>query len=510
MRGKGIANDMSTTDWIFLTFFLIALLALIGIAEIIRRIMHWSTEATRKLVHILVGVLVATTPFVLHSIWPMIILGVAFAGLDYFAIRYNLFKMMHGTKRRTYGTVFYPISFIILTATLWDNNKLILVASMLIMALADATAAIVGENIKKPKVLRIGSEQKSVQGSIAMFLVSFFIVITCCLVAVQIGQLDFSIARILFVSIIVGIVATLAEVLSVKGSDNLSVPLGSAFVLYFMLNESLQAGYTFTLGMVIALAIAIISYRLRFLSSSGSVALILLGTLVFGVGGWTFAGPILAFFILSSVLSKVGKKRKTKLLSVFEKSGTRDAGQVLANGGVAGLMLIFWYFSKDSMFYVAYVASLAAVTADTWATEVGVLAKGNPRSILTFKPVPLGTSGGISFLGTMGALLGSLVLTTSGILFSPHSSPQFFGWKETVVVVLAGLFACMVDSILGATVQAQFRCPSCNKVTEKHVHCDNVDTIFHQGFRWINNDAVNSLCAVSGVLFVWLYWFIRA
>ena len=499
---------MSTTDWMFLVFFLLALFAVIGIAEVIRRIMNWSSGATRKLVHILVGVLVATTPFVLESMWPMIILGIAFTFIDYFAIRKNLLKVMHGSKRRSYGTVFYPISFIILTATLWENQKFILIVSMLIMALADATAAIVGEHAKKPKILKLDLEQKSLQGSIAMFLTTFFILLLSFLAANQLEFFDFSIASILFISSIVGVVATCAEVLSFNGSDNLSVPLASAFTLYYLLNESTQRGCTFTLGLGIALAIAIVSYRLRFLSGSGSVALVLLGTLVFGVGGWMFSGPILIFFILSSILSKVGKKRKTKLLTVFEKSGTRDAAQVLANGGVAGLMLVFWYFGKNDMFYVAYIAALAAVTADTWATEVGVLAKGNPRSILTFKRVPMGTSGGISLIGTIGALLGSLVLTASGVLFSLNSSPYFFTWPLVVLVLASGLMASMVDSMLGATVQAQFRCPACNKVTEKHIHCDNTVTKFHSGFRWINNDVVNGLCAVSGVLFVWGYWLI--
>jgi len=497
---------VSQTDWIFLGIFCFSLFLIIGLAELFRRLMHWSSEATRKLVHIVVGVLVATTPFVLQSMWPMLILGVAFAILDYAAIRKKFFLGMHGARRHTYGTVFYPVSFVILTVTLWHNYKLVLVASMLIMALADAAAAIVGEHVKKPLVLRIGSEQKSLQGSIAMFVVSFIIVLICGLYAARTGVLDFSPARLVFMSFIIGLVAMVAEVISAHGSDNLSVPLSVAFAMVFLTTESMQASLGFAMGMGIAIAIAVLSYRLHFLSGSGAVTLVLLGTLVFGVGGWTFAGPILVFFILSSLLSKVGKKRKHKLLSVFEKSGTRDAGQVLANGGVAGLMLVFWYFGGNDLFYVAYVAALAAVTADTWATEIGVLARGNPRSILTLKPVPMGTSGGVSLIGTLGALFGSFVLVAAGYIFSPHASPRAFGWTEAGVVLVAGLLASMVDSFLGATVQAQFKCPSCGKVTEKQRHCDDVRTVFFHGFEWINNDVVNGLCAVSGAVFVWIYW----
>ena len=497
---------MPKMDWIFLALFMLALAGLVGLAEIVRRLMHWSTEATRKIVHILAGVMVATTPFVLQSMWPMIILGIVFTILDYYAVRHNLFHAMHGGQRQTYGTVFYPLSFIILTATLWQHDKLVLVTSMLVMALADAAAAIVGEHVKKPRVLRIGSEQKSVQGSIAMFLVSWLIIAFCLLSARRLGILDYSLLRIFFIALIVSIIAMLAEVLSTAGSDNLSVPLGSAFALYFLLHASIPASLVFAQGMGIAIAIAILSWRLHFLSGSGSVALVLLGTLVFGVGGWTFSAPILIFFILSSLLSKIGKKRKAKLLNVFEKSGTRDAGQVLANGGVAGLMLVFWYFSQNGLFYIAYIASLAAVTADTWATELGVLARGEPRSIITFKKVPMGTSGGVSFIGTLGALIGSAILSLSGILFSTQALPGVMGWPEVVLVLVVGLLASMVDSLLGATIQAQYQCPICSKVTEKHLHCDGAKTRFFRGVKWINNDVVNSLCAFSGVLFILALW----
>lgn len=495
---------MTVNDRTFFVIFTIAIVAILVLSELIRRLLHWSPEATRKLVHMFVGILVATTPFVLDSMWPMVILGLLFAVVDFFAVRYGFFKGMHGTARHTYGTVFYPISFVILTLSLWQHHKLILVTAMLIMAISDASAAIVGEHARRPVVLRFGPEKKSLQGSITMFVVTFLIVTAVLLTAGYLKVLALHPGAILLISGIVGVVAMMSEVISAQGSDNLTVPLSSAFTLYFMLNEAPQQTMLFVIGMGLALAVALISFRLRFLDAGGSVALFLLGTLVFGVGGWMFAVPILTFFILSSVLSKMGKKRKLKLQNIFEKGSRRDVGQVLANGGVAGLMLIFWYFTKSNLFYVLNIAALAAVTADTWATEIGVMARGNPRSILNFKPVPMGASGGISALGTFGALLGSLVIVIVGWLCSPYASPRAFGISEAGVVLFAGLIASMVDSLLGATVQAQFQCPACGKTTEKRSHCSGRSTTFSRGFLWINNDVVNGFCAVSGVLLVWL------
>ncbi len=495
---------MTFSDWTYLLLFTLAILITLAVSELIRRIMNWSPEATRKLVHMFVGVLVATTPFVLHSMWPMVIIGVAFAVLDFWAIRFGFFKGMHGTSRITYGTVFYPISFVILTLTLWENHKLILVCAMLIMAISDAMAAIVGERVKKPIEFSLGPEKKSVQGSIAMFLTTLIIILGSLEIANALQLISLTNFNMIWIAVVVSIVATMAETISAQGSDNLTVPLGAAFTMYYMLNESMYDITIFTVGMALAAVIGFVSFRLRFLDKGGSVALFLLGTLVFGVGRWTFSAPILAFFVFSSVLSKVGKTRKLTLMNVFEKSSQRDAAQVLANGGVAGLMLVLWYYSKNDLFYVFYIASLAAVTADTWATEIGVMAKGQPRSILTFKPVPMGTSGGVSLLGTSGALLGSAVLVAVGFMFSPHSSPRAVGLSEAGIILLAGLFASMVDSLLGATVQAQFQCPICGKVTEKKNHCQNRKTRFAHGWRWVNNDVVNGLCAASGVLMAWV------
>lgn len=495
---------MTANDRTFFVIFAAAIAAILALSELIRRLFHWSPEATRKIVHIFVGMLVAVTPFVLDSMWPMVILGILFTVLDFFAVRHGFFKGMHGTARHTYGTVFYPISFVILTLTLWRSHKLILVTSMMIMAISDAVAAIVGEHARRPRVLRFGPEQKTLQGSIAMFVVTLAIVMIALLTAVHIGVRQLPLERIVLIAAVVAAVAMASEVISAQGSDNLTVPLGSAFALFYMLTESPEHTMRFVVGMGLAAVMAVVSFRLRFLNGGGSVALFLLGTLVFGAGGWVFAVPILAFFLVSSVLSKMGKKRKDKLETVFEKGSRRDVGQVLANGGIAGLMLIFWYFTQNNFFYVLYIAALAAVTADTWATEIGVMARGNPRSILTFKPVAMGASGGVSALGTAGALLGSLLLVVIGWLCSPHASPRAFGVRESIIVLFAGLIASLVDSLLGATVQAQFQCPACGKITEKRVHCSDRRTAFVQGFLWINNDVVNGLCAVAGVLLVLL------
>ncbi len=497
---------MSASDLKYLLLFFLAIVAAIGLAEGARRFLHWSNEATRKFVHIAVGILVASTPFLLQSMWPMVILGTLFSVVNYVAVKRHLLTGMHGLERQTMGTVFYPMSFTILVLLLWQQNKMILFVAMMIMAVADAVAAIVGENVKHPIELDLGLEKKTVQGSLAMLATTFVIVSASLLLFPH--SLSADVYRILWYSYVVAIIATGLELVSVNGSDNLTVPLGSAFALYYLLTASTYDAFYFTLGVALAFLIAVFSYKLRLLTVSGMVGTFLLGVLVFGVGRWSFGVPILVFFFLSSLLSRIGRVRKKKMETIFEKTGCRDLWQVYANGGLPGILVLIWYFYPHSLVYLLFIAALAAVTADTWATELGILSRKNPRSILTFKEVPAGTSGGVTLLGFAGAMTGALILGITGYAFSPHAvSGKFSGWSVLIVVV-AGFFASVADSILGMTVQAQYQCPVCSKTTERKIHCQTTRTQFIRGVRWINNDVVNFAAACSGALLAIFGWYI--
>ncbi len=252
----------------------------------------------------------------------------------------------------------------------------------------------------------------------------------------------------------------------------------------------------FLIGLVLAVILVGLSYRFSFLSVSGSIATFILALIVFGLGGWAWAIPILTFFILSSLLSKVGKSQKKKFKDTFEKSGKRDYGQVIANGGLAGLFTLAWFFTKNELFYSLYIVSLAAVNADTWATELGVLFSSHPRLITNFKKVSPGVSGAISVPGSVAALAGSFVIGLSGYLFTGDRA-----WL--LVVGVTGFVGSIVDSLLGALFQAQYRCVVCEKYTERKMHCHQQANLV-SGFRWLNNDKVNILAALSAV-FLFLF-----
>ncbi len=88
-------------------------------------------------------------------------------------------------------------------------------------------------------------------------------------------------------------------------------------------------------GFLLAVIVAILAYRVHSLNKSGAVAATIVGTIIFGVGGWQWAVLLLTFFITSSALSRLFRKRKEGLSEKFSKGHERDAGQVLGNGGLA-------------------------------------------------------------------------------------------------------------------------------------------------------------------------------
>ncbi|MDE3057606.1 MAG: DUF92 domain-containing protein [Bacteroidota bacterium] len=246
------------------------------------------------------------------------------------------------------------------------------------------------------------------------------------------------------------------------------------------------------LAVFLAAVIALVSLRFHFLKLSGAAATFLLAVIIFGIGGWQWAVPILVFFVSSSLLSKFGKKKKSVFDLLFEKSGTRDAGQVAANGGVAGILILCrLLFPFEPFWYPMYLASLAAVTADTWGTEIGMLAHSSPRSILTLKRVETGTSGGVSLAGIVGGACGALLIALSGSFWFCADAQQI------VIIVISGIVGSLADSFLGATVQAQYRCAVCGKITEKQKHCGE-EAALVRGVRWFNNDIVNWVCAIVG------------
>ena len=257
--------------------------------------------------------------------------------------------------------------------------------------------------------------------------------------------------------------------------------------------------YQLPLGFLLAIFIAFAAYRVHSLNKSGAFAATLTGTIVFGIGGWQWAILLLAFFITSSGLSRAFKKRKQGLDEKFSKGHERDAGQVFGNGGIAtAFAALYFFFPNAAWPWIGFAAALAAVNADTWATELGVLNPNPPRMITNpTKVVEKGTSGGISLIGTLASLAGSALIGILAAILYPATAPL----SIFMIVTLSGLAGSLFDSLLGATVQAMYYCPTDKKETEKHpLHTCGTPTVHIRGWKWFGNDWVNFACGIIGVM----------
>jgi len=244
-------------------------------------------------------------------------------------------------------------------------------------------------------------------------------------------------------------------------------------------------------GLLLSTIIALVAFRKQALTVSGAAGAILVGSVVFGFGGWAWGLVLVAFFAVSSTLSRHRSADKKRIADKFQKGSRRDLSQVLANGGLAAIVSVLYLARPTPALLAAFLGAMATVNADTWGTEIGMLSPVAPRLLTTGRRVPAGTSGGVTWLGTSA------------------SSPLQLSWIIPTALV-SGLLGSLFDSLLGATVQGIYYCAACETETEKQVHGCGLTTNHLRGWRWLNNDVVNFISSVAGAALAVAIWGILA
>ncbi len=482
---------VAVEEWYRCAYAVAAIGGAIGLSEALRVLFGLHPEFSRKTVHILVAVGVLLAPWLFQSGLPLAVLSLLFALVNWIALRRGWLKGIHGTNRVSFGTVAFPLSLLLLTLAFWHQAPRVVALSMAVFSVGDALAAIVGESVPRPHRYQLSRDQKSLEGSATMLLTVWLLTAAGISLYLDVGMpFDLTVAG---VALVIALIATAWESLSARGLDNLAGPVVVGVLLTALVIVGEAASLSqFLLGGACSLIAAILSYSWRLLSPGGSVAMFILACFIFGFGGWVWTIPILTFFLLSSGLSRVGAARKKEVEGVFEKGSLRDQGQVAANGGVAGVLVVVQSLFPDADLTPFFVGSVAAVTADTWGTEVGILTRGRTFAIIGWRSVPAGTNGGVSLMGSLAGITGAFIISAV--------SAALTGDRALLIVgVSAGVIGATVDSVVGSTVQAQFRCVVCGKSTEKEVHCF-VPGRHERGFAWMRNDAVNWVCAATGAL----------
>ena len=249
---------------------------------------------------------------------------------------------------------------------------------------------------------------------------------------------------------------------------------------------------------VLAGGLALIGRELGWLTFAGAIAAAAVGAAVFVGGGLVGAALLGLFFVSGSLLTRLSHRKRGRY-RLDEQSGGRRAAQVLANGSwaaIGGILLLGWECG-----WLILTGSLAAAQADTWATELGAFSRTPPRLLSSGKVVPPGTSGGITLVGTVGGTVGAVVMAalSGGLGLAP---------KIMIASLVGGVLGMMLDSLLGATLQASYSCQPCGRTGETPKHdCGEVATLT-RGWVWLDNDGVNLVATGTGggiALLLW-YW----
>ncbi|KAB2809884.1 diacylglycerol/polyprenol kinase family protein [Phaeocystidibacter luteus] len=207
-----------------------AFLALFGISEYLYRRLSVRPEITRKISHIGTGILVLLFPLVLKSHWDVLILCSSFLVLLLLSFKYEFLKGINNVDRKTFGSVLYPVG-VYITFCVYEELQFLsaFYIPVLILAISDPLAALVGRKTGW-NPYRIFRDGKSVGGTIA-FLISAF----------AIAALSFSLEGMwkeldspLILCAAIAVTTTVAEAASAYGSDNLSIPVTGALLIFMM------------------------------------------------------------------------------------------------------------------------------------------------------------------------------------------------------------------------------------------------------------------------------------
>lgn len=465
----------------------------LGLAAVVQKL-GGSAEFSRKIVHILLSNWILLAIAVYRNEWTASILPAVFIPLNYLSYRKGLFSAIERDEDNTPGTIWYAVSLFLLCFASYSLDMPWLAAcGMLAMGYGDGLGALIGKQWGKSKFPGLYSK-KSLEGLFSVMIFSGLSVgIICAVYAPDIAP-NFA----LYAALSCAVPAAALELFTPRGLDNLSLPLGVALIVFLIAKYSYLVPIMFCLN--IELLILIIAYYLKAVTFSGVASATILGISLFIFGGWISFIALVIFFVLGSAVSKIGKSIKADAEKLHEHLGARSVMQVAANGLPSLIFAIIYYYTGAESCLLTTIMCFAATTADTFSSEIGMLSKKTPISILTLKPVQRGISGGFTFLGLLGGLLGALIIS---ILAIPR-----YGIVGMAASTVAGLLSSIFDSVLGAAFQAKYHIQEDNGIVllteRKAVNGEALKLV--RGFRWVNNDVVNfaSVFILGGIfVFMW-------
>ncbi len=434
---------------------------------------------SRKAVHILVGgewfILYHFLGAGLHSL----IICLSFIPILSVFHFFRLTPMMSSDSDNAPGTVYFAVAMSLLAAAAFADERFMLPFGVAVMctSVGDGAAGIVGQAIGNKGPILFG--KKTLLGSVACFLFS--------LLSVALFASAYGMSLSLLQCAAICLFAAEAELITGRGLDNISVPVLSGVLAYFLTVSQYTENYL--VPMLVYPIIYVFAVKKKALTRGGIAAAVVTGAVIAVCLGNFGALLLILFFLGGTVTDRIKRSLKREACeSIHEKTGARDEFQVVSNAAVPCLMALLLCSSPSYAFYAAFVAAFAEALADTAASGIGMISKREPFDIFKMRRTARGLSGGVSLLGTAAALAAAFLLSFISAALGSLTA------ADAAVIGAIAFAGTFIDSALGSLLQAKYKCPVCGQITEKTFHCSS-RTEKISGARLIDNDAVNLISA---------------
>lgn len=440
----------------FLVVFILIISSTVGVTYALERKQLVNPVISRKLLHIVAIGLSAISVFYIDVDILIWVVGVCIPILSTLVLK-GFFRD-RSTNRKSWGILYFNLVFFILLILFPENHQNIYYPLM-VMALADGLAAIVGVLLVK------NSNRKTLGGSVTFFIVSL-LVFSCSDFIWPHLDIGLSFSVILFICFTI----TLIEFISQNGSDNLSVPI---LALYWLLIQAeLNEISIFTMLVLAILSFAV--FKLKWLKLDGAFLAFIIGSIYFSSPLPISVVPGIIFFLIGSILSKLPNSKE-------KNSSSRNAVQVFANGGIPTILVAIFFISDHPAFLFASIVGYTVALSDTTSSEIGSRYSTRAIDILGSKKFAVGSSGGISSIGILaGAIAAVFIAFVSGFFLD-------LTLTDASYIALLGLFGNILDSIVGSLFQSK------SMLSENGYWIDGYskDAVKSGGIKWLTNDLTN-------------------
>ncbi|MBR5093487.1 MAG: DUF92 domain-containing protein [Oscillospiraceae bacterium] len=432
-------------------------------------------ETSRKSIHTMLFMVWCFLDLFFRGTVHQIVIPVCFIVLNALSHRFRLFKSVEREEEDHPGTVYFAIAVTAVMTLCFFLPAFYYPSGIAVFCLTfgDGFAAMLGHASRSRKIF----ESKSLVGTLACFAVSSL--------AVWIFALVYRQPLGLPQALTIGALCAILE-LTGHGLDNFTIVFGTALLSYGLLSFPEAPVLPCALLAIGVFLVVFFSRAITYYGALLSMGIVFVFSFFGGAFGTVFLlGTYFCIFFVSVYKYKVLRRPK--------RGRGRGLLQILINGGLGTLFMLYYGLSGERGALLVSVAAIGGCFVDSLSSDLGVLSRRAPYDPFRRRSVPAGVSGGMSPLGSGAALLASAAIALGSAL-ALELRPATALWLGGLVFLQS-----LADSLLGSLLQIKYRCSVCGTLTDHGQHCD-APALRESGCAWIDNNMVNLLSSILTVL----------